>query len=108
MNEEVSDLDVANFLEASMDLKNTSEVLDTRKNSILSCTLCNRKFARKDALIEHTATLHSTDKPFSCEICYTSLATKRQLKRHKRAHTEAKEERVVIKTLVKRYVIFLQ
>ena len=90
-----------------MDLENTTEGLKTRKPNKLSCALCNRKFARKDALIEHTATLHSTYKPFSCDICSISLATKRQLKRHKRAHTEAKEERVVIKTIVKRYVIFL-
>ena len=80
----MNDLDAANFLEASIDMGNSAKI---ERKPPFFCNTCNKHFARKVSLIEHTATVHSDKKPFSCDICAKSFALEKQLRRHTKLHT---------------------
>ena len=80
----MNDFDATNFLKASIDTKKSAKI--EGKPSFF-CNTCNKPFARKVSLIEHTATVHSDKKPFSCDICSKSFALEKQLRRHIKLHT---------------------
>ena len=62
-----------------------------QEKNLLPCQVCDRKFARKSALVQHQAT-HSNVRSFKCSICPEGrcFKTKSQLINHMVYHYEPK------------------
>ncbi|XP_029174202.1 zinc finger protein 569-like [Nylanderia fulva] len=48
------------------------------------CDICEKYFSKKYNLKKHNRTVHSTEKPHSCQHCGTSFRLKRELHNHKK------------------------
>ncbi|CAH8645490.1 unnamed protein product [Dicrocoelium dendriticum] len=48
--------------------------------------MCNRPFARDDKLKRHIRCVHSSERPFKCEVCSKAFARKDKLQEHARHH----------------------
>ncbi len=59
------------------------------KNKKHSCTLCKKKFYKKNDLTRHVQT-HTGEKPFKCIECYKSFSLKGNLKKHRITHASKK------------------
>ena len=46
------------------------------------CVICDVRFAYKQSLMKHKASVHEGKKPFKCEICKHGFITKHLLRRH--------------------------
>lgn len=51
------------------------------------CTLCNRRFRRKEHLKRHYQSLHTLEKPFRCCYCSTKFSRSDNLSQHQRTHS---------------------
>merc|ERR1712055_546439 len=54
-------------------------------------TICELEYSRKDLLIRHMKTAHTT-KQFQCELCEFTCSRKDSLKRHIDSHTKTKSQ----------------
>ena len=54
------------------------------------CKLCDKKFARKNALVEHEIVFHQANPNIKCNFCNKTFKTFSLLKIHKRTHGEFK------------------
>ncbi|XP_059614513.1 zinc finger protein 425-like [Phlebotomus argentipes] len=50
------------------------------------CKICNRTFTKKAQYLKHMAIMHSSEKPFSCDICQKSFKVKQWLRTHQKIH----------------------
>jgi uncharacterized Zn-finger protein len=48
--------------------KQTAGEGSRRTRTPLTCTLCGRRFARKEHLVRHQR-IHTQEKPFTCDTC---------------------------------------
>uniref|UniRef100_A0A1A8A8L7 C2H2-type domain-containing protein n=1 Tax=Nothobranchius furzeri TaxID=105023 RepID=A0A1A8A8L7_NOTFU len=54
-----------------------------------TCELCGQRFTQKTSLNRHTR-IHTGQKPFACELCRQSFSRKTHLISHVRVHTGQK------------------
>uniref|UniRef100_A0A1B6DZU3 C2H2-type domain-containing protein n=1 Tax=Clastoptera arizonana TaxID=38151 RepID=A0A1B6DZU3_9HEMI len=64
------------------------EIAEETPDSKFKCSTCGQKYKNKVILRVHRQTVHSIDKPFSCNECSMTFKTKGSLTRHQRRHTD--------------------
>ena len=64
--------------------------------NINTCLSCNKTFSSISALNKHKRTIHTDEKPFSCDICKLKFREKGNLVKHKSVHSSDKPYRCTV------------
>jgi uncharacterized Zn-finger protein len=64
--------------------------LKTKKSESVICEYCNKPYANKWSLKEHSS-IHTGETPFVCEICDKRFRLKYGLVKHKSIHDEVQQ-----------------
>eukprot|EP01128_Nolandella_sp_AFSM9_P008001 TRINITY_DN4586_c0_g1_i1.p1 TRINITY_DN4586_c0_g1~~TRINITY_DN4586_c0_g1_i1.p1 ORF type:complete len:405 (-),score=67.47 TRINITY_DN4586_c0_g1_i1:4-1071(-) len=76
--------------------------LELRKDTLLSCPHCNKKFETSALLVKHVKT-HSPDKPYACEVCGKAFRHQSTRKDHANTHLKIKPYLCEFKDCGKRF-----
>lgn len=71
-------------------LKLDEHISTTHRNQSVACHICQKVLKSKSHLRQHILSVHNGIKPFACEYCSATFATKNTLKVHTRIHTGEK------------------